>query len=285
MILSTTPFSRRRVLSAAALAPLAAAAAPAESFDPDDPQALLEGFRRLRFSLDSQPVFWWLRVSKHGVVDGALTHLYDMEISSIFQARDLDDGFSVTSLELIYTVDPQTGELIDELTNPYTGERLPWTHTPVGPATVNYYSSGMELPSELPGVKIEMTHGLTSGMMHAGQVWLKDDNAAVVTQLEGEEPPFLVTDWSTYLGQVSDLENPELASAPATVAFQSTTSWQKPLRMGTRPGSMISRGAGAKAANYEDLPARHRELIEQVHPDIAADPEAALRKNPYRFEK
>jgi len=183
MILTSTPFTRRRVLSAVALAPLAATAAPVDSFNPDDPRALLQGFRRLRFSLDPGPVFWWLRVSKHGVVDGALTHLYDMEICSIFQARDLEDGFSVTSLELIYTVDKQTGELVDELTNPYTGARLPWTHTPVGPATVNYFTSGMELPGELPGVKIEMTHGLTSGMMHAGQVWLKDDNAAVVTQL------------------------------------------------------------------------------------------------------
>jgi hypothetical protein len=285
MILSSTPFSRRRVLSAVALAPLAATAAPRANFDPDDPGALLDGFRRLRFSLRSEPVFWWLRVSKHGVVNGELTHLYDMEVGSIFQARELEDGFSVTSLELIYTVDPQSGELIDELTNPYTGERLPWTHTPVGPATVNYSSSGMELPSELPGVKIEMTHGLASGMLHAGQVWLKDDNSAVVTQLQGDEPPFLVADWSTYLGQVADLEDPELASAPATVAFQSTTSWQKPMRMGRRPGSMISRGAGAKADTYGDLPARHRELIEQVHPDIAADPTAALRKNPYRFEK
>lgn len=285
MILSSTPFSRRRVLSAVALAPLAAVAAPAARFDPEDPRALLDGFRRLRFSLGSEPVFWWLRVSKHGVVDGELTHLYDMEIASIFQARDLEDGFGVTSLELIYTVDTQTGELIDELTNPYTGEQLPWTHTPVGPATVNYFVSGMELPSELPGVQIEMTHGLTSGMMHAGQVWLKDDNAAVVTQLQGDEPPFLVTDWSTYLGQVTDLENRQLASAPATVAFQSTTSWQKPMRMGRRPGSMISRGAGAKADAYDDLPARHRELIERVHPEIAADPAAALRRNPYRFEK
>jgi hypothetical protein len=246
---------------------------------------LLQGFRRLRFSLDRDPVFWWLRVSKHGVVDGELTHLYDMEICSIFQARDVEDGFSVTSLELIYTVDTQTGELIDELTNPYTGERLPWTHTPVGPAKVNYFASGMELPSELPGVKIEMTHGLTSGMMHAGKVWLKDDNSAVVTQLEGDEPPFLVTDWSTYLGQLAHLEDPQLASAPATVAFQSTTSWQKPMRMGRRPGSMISRGAGAKADSYDELPSRHRELIEQVHPEIAADPAAALRRNPYRFEK
>ncbi len=210
MIVSSAQFSRRRIIQAAALAPLAAAAASAANFDPEDPRALLAAFQKLRFSLRPEPVYWWLRVSKHGVVDGELTHLYDMEIASIFQAQPRDDGFSVTSLELIYTVDTQTGELIDELKNPYTGELLPWSHTPVGPTTVNYSSTGLELPTELPGVKIRMTSALNSGMVHAGQVWLKDDNAAVVTQLEGDEPPFLVNDWSTYLGDVADLENPDL---------------------------------------------------------------------------
>ena len=71
-----------------------------------------------------------------------------------FQAQPRDDGFSVTSLELIYTVDTQTGELIDELKNPYTGELLPCSHTPVGPTTVNYSSTGLELPTELPALAI-----------------------------------------------------------------------------------------------------------------------------------
>ena len=66
-----------------------------------------------------------------------------------------------------------------------------------------------------------MTHALTSGMVHAGQVWLKDDNSAVVTQREGDDPPFLVTDWSTFLAQVADLENPALSS-PALHAWRSS---------------------------------------------------------------
>ena len=90
-----------------------------------------------------------------------------------------------------------------------------------------------------------MTSALNSGMVHAGQVWLKDDNAAVVTQLEGDEPPFLVNHRLTYLADVADLDTPDSYSVPASVAFQSTTSWQKPLRMGRWPGSIISRGAGA----------------------------------------
>lgn len=285
MLISTTGLSRRRLLQSATLAPLVAAAAPTARFDPDDPAALLDAFRRLRFASHGEPVFWWMRASKHGAVDGALTHLYDMEIASIFQAEDTTDGFSVTSLELIYATDPETGELLEELLNPYTGERLPWMHTPVGPARVNYSTTGLELPTELPGVDIRMTHALTSGMVHAGQVWLKDDNSAVVTQREGDDPPFLVTDWSTFLAQVADLEDPALSSPPCTVAFQSSTSWQKPLRMGRRPGMMISRGAGAKATRFSDLPDRVRGLIATVHPEIARDPAAALRRNPYRFER
>ena len=48
---------------------------------------------------------------------------------------------------------------------------------------------------------------------------------------------------------------------------------------------MISRGAGAKATRFADLPDRVRGLIATVHPEIARDPAAALRRNPYRFER
>ena len=278
--------SRRQVLQAVALAPLAASAATASRFDAEDPRSLLRAFRALRYSLTEEPVYWWMRVSKHGLIDGRLTHLYDMEIATLFRARDRgDETFSVTSLELIYSIDPVTGELLDTLRNPYTGETLPWNHTPVGPASVEYSLQGLELPGSLPGVRIQMEHSLTSGMVQDGRVWLKDDNSAVVTQESGDDPPFLVTDWSTYLGSVADLENPALLTLPCTVSFQSTTSWQKPMRMGRRPGSMISRGAGAKVERYAQLPGRVRAYIEQLHPEIARDPAAALDRNPYRFEK
>ncbi len=279
------PLTRRRLLQAVGLAPLVAAAQGAVPFDADDPQALLWAFRRLRFADHGKPVYWWLRVAKHGAVDGQLTHLYDMHIATVFQAEDTEDGFSVVSLELIYSVDPMTGELLNELVNPYTAERLPWKHTPVGPARVNYSVEGIELPTELPGVDIEMTHSLNSGMVQAGQVWLQDDNSAVVTSREGDDLPFRVNDHSTFLGQVSDLANAAQASPPCSLAFQSVTSWQKPLRMGRRPGTMISRGFGAKVASYEELPAKVRGFIAQQHPEIARDPTAALRRNPYQFER
>ncbi len=284
MLISSAPLTRRRLLQAVGLAPLAAAAQESQSFDVDDPRALLSAFRRLRFAAHGRPVFWWLRVAKYGVVNGELTHLYDMHIATIFQAEDTDDGFSVVSLELIYSVDPVGGELLNELVNPYTGARLPWKHTPVGPARVNYSTDGIELPTELPGVDIEMTHSLNSGLVQGGQVWLQDDNSAVVTSREGDEPPFRVNDHSTFLGRVADLADDTNASPLCSLAFQSVTSWQKPLRMGRRPGTMISRGFGAKVASYEELPAKVRGFIAREHPEIARDPAAALRRNPYRFE-
>ena len=47
MIVSSAQFSRRRIIPAAALTPLAAAAASAANFDPEDPRALLAAFQKL----------------------------------------------------------------------------------------------------------------------------------------------------------------------------------------------------------------------------------------------
>lgn len=283
---------RRRVLgglaaavAAPALAVRPAAAAFGGGAQAGDPAWTFRAFRKLRFAMHEQPVFWWMKATKFGLVDSRLTPLYGMEIASIFRVKNRPDGgFTAKSLEFVYTVDPDTRELLDELINPYTGDVLPVSDVPVGPAEVEYAPSGPTLSSELPGATIDSTHD-SGVIVNDGQVWLRDDTSAVVTPTDAARAPFLVSDWATYHGRVADIEAPELASAPATVAFQAISSWQVRMRMGDRAGSMITRGSGAKVDTFEALPADFRALLKRRHPEIHADPVGALDRPPFRFER
>ena len=112
---------------------------------------ILNAYRKMRFAQHERPTYWWMKATKYGLRDDILTPLYGMEIASIFKVQEEAAGFVNRSLEIVYSTDLATGELLKEWKNPYTGETLPIKNVPVGPNTVRYTEAGPELPTSLPG--------------------------------------------------------------------------------------------------------------------------------------
>lgn len=283
-------FSRRRILrvaaSAAVLSPLASSCALEPTVVPAaDPNRLLQIYRKMRFALHHEPVYWWMRATKYALVGSELTPLYEMEIASIFKIVKTDSaGFTAKTLEIVYSTDPETGELLKDWVNPYTGAALPLQNIPVGPNSVNYTVAGAELPTELPGATLEATREFGPIWFEADSVWLRDDTIAVVTQVDGKSKPFRVYDQPTYHSRLADVEAAG-DSAPCTVAFTAVSDWQRWMGMADRPGNLMTRGSGQKVAGFDRLPERFRRLLAENHPTIAADPEKALDLPPFRFER
>lgn len=247
---------------------------------------VFQAYRKLRFALHERPLFWWIRATKYGLVDNVLTPLYGMEIASIFQTVSRPNGrFAARSLEIVYSTDHETGELLEEWTNPYTGTVVPVRHTPVGPNLLEYDLDGPKLPTELPGARLETQNVFGEAWIENDGFWIRDDNSAVVTQVDGKGQPFHVYDWATYHAALTDVLDPAIRSAPGTVSFQAVSTWQRWMGMGSRPGNLVSRGSGQKVASYEELPARFRGFFETQHPELAEDPLRALDRDAYRFER
>lgn len=280
--------TRRFVLSlalAGALAPRLGARA-AEARGLDSAEELFQAYRKLRFALHDRPLFWWIRATKYGLFEDVLTPLYGMEIASIFQTVPRPNNrFAARSLEIVYSTDLETGELLDEWTNPYTGTTVPVSHVPVGPNVLEYDLDGPRLPTELPGARLESENVFGEAWAHNGGFWMRDDNAAVVTQLDGKGQPFRVYDWATYHADLEEVLDAGVYSVAATVSFQAVSTWQRWMGMGSRPGNLVSRGSGQKVSRYEELPPRFRRLFESQHPELAADPAGALDRDAYRFER
>ena len=282
--------SRRQVITAAAgvaavIGSLRPRSGLADAAVPGTPGEILNAYRKMRYALHNRPVFWWMKATKYGLVDDVLTPLYGMEIASIFKVENDAEGFVGRSLEIVYSTDLATGELLKEWQNPYTGKVLPIRNVPVGPNSVRYTLAGPELPTSLPGAKLDSKH--VSGLWaESGGLWYRDDTSAVVTQLDGRSAkPFRVYDWPTYHSQLADIADPAIDSAPCTVSFTAVSTWQRWMGMADAPGNLMTRGAGQKVDRFDELPTTFRNLLAELHPVIADDPEAALDMQPFRFER
>jgi hypothetical protein len=245
---------------------------------------VLGDYRRIRYSAGPGLTFWWLRATKYGLVDHRLTPLFGMEIGSVARTRDVvGGGFEATSLEVVFFTDLATGERVDAIVNPYTGETLARPDSLIGPTTVDYTPDGPRYPAALPGVRFTMQPAIGLFAIEGDDVWLRDDNSTTATAEAGGAPLFVLNDWSTYHCSRGALEDAGLASVPATVAFNAESGWLPWMNMGNRPGAMLSRGSGRKLPDLEAMPERYRRLLRERYPEVARDPAAALERPPATF--
>jgi hypothetical protein len=260
---------------------LATGAATADLWQP---RSLLQAYRRIRYSAGAGVSFWWMRATKYGIVDSQLTPLFGMEIGNFSRTRASGpDRFTATSLEMVFFTDLVTGERVEAITNPYTGERIPRADSLVGPAIIEYTLDGAKYPTDLPGAKLDVKPAIALFAMEGDDVWLRDDSAATVSAVEDGMRLFVVSDLATYHCTRTALADTKLDSVPGTVAFNSLSSWSQWMNMGERPGSMLSRGSGLRAARLEDMPDRFLRLLRTRYPELAKDPAAALDRPPFSF--
>lgn len=247
----------------------------------------LRRYRKLRFALHEEVFFWWIRGTKLGLVDSLITPLYNMEIASIFRCRNGDDGsFSVASLEMVYNTDIESGALLTKWRNPYTDEMISMRPAqPVGPVTVTYTTAGPQLPTSLPGASMRHEHRWHFLDGAGDTQLLRDESFSIVTPTAGNAREFKVSDLSTYQASRRELDSRRVLSAPASVAFNAVSNWQRWMNMGDRPGSMLSRGVGQKARRLQDCPRQFLDLLASQHPEFLRDPAASLLRPPARFDR
>ncbi len=285
---SMPQFSRRGlsgVLAAATVGLMGATRSAASALDSNSDAKLI--FRKLRYRGDEGVVFWWLNGTKYGQVGPELKPLFDMHVGAMMRVKNTPDGgYDVTSLEIVFYTDIKTGLFLRDWVNPYTGKTIPVKHSPVGPTLVHHDNKGDKvMPGDVGGSRLESTNVVGPALIIGEDVWIKDDYTAAVFPPDGKSAPFRVNDWSTYLGKVSDITNPAMPFAPASVYLQEATSWQRWMGMGDRQGGLTARAVGRKVARYDEMPGAWRTLVAEVDPEIAKDPMGALDRPQAAFTR
>jgi hypothetical protein len=247
----------------------------------------LRRYRAVRFANHERLFLWWLRATKYGIVGAEVRALYNMEVCSLMRCQNgSDDAFTVRSVEMVYNTDLDSGALLTTWRNPYTDESLAApSPKPLGPTTLGFSSAGPQLPNSLPGA--ELTHEHAWGAIDTldDEVVLRDESHSLVRFPNTGAPDFRVSDLSYYRARQEDLRRPQRGQVAATVMFNAVSNWQRWVGMQNRPGVMLSRGFGRKAARLDALPRPFLRLLEQHHPEIARVPESALALEPQKFER
>jgi hypothetical protein len=282
---------RRTVIAGLAAAPTmmairratAATSLPA-ALDPANRAHLGLLQKKLAYSMNDGPLIWWTRGKKYGSVNGEITPLWSLNVLLFKSVTHRQDGtFDTRMMELVYKTDVETDELLNNWRNPYTGEEYEEVPLIMGPLSRRFSDDGPMSQSALPGANIKRTGKLGPAEIAGDHVWLSSDSHVLVKRKDGST--FRANDLNTYHGRVSDVLNPDLPSAPATMSTQLVQSWHPWMNMGDREGTLVTRLAGAKCFVVDDIHPRILTLLREHHPDIAEDFVSRLAGSPERFDR
>ena len=244
--------------------------------DPSKPEDLHTIHRKLNFTLDDRPVFWFIDATRMGLKDYEFTPFWRMHVGFISVVKDVDDYQYESSLLMkIFYSDLATGKLLETWDNPYTGQ----TRT-----------------VQQPGVyRVKRMHGLT-GVIHAAadesdnnskntrqdrigpaaivndDVWCNGDLIEKIGKPNRLDMDIHVNDWSTFHGSIAEVSDPNVASAAATHTFNDINTFNHPwIGMRGVTANSVSRGYGRKSHSIEGMPAPWRAFMAEHHPEILDD--------------
>jgi len=249
--------------------------------DLSDKQQALLAFRKLAYSLDDTTTFWWLRGTRYGVVDSVVTPFWDMYVGAWFRTRDLeDDAYEVKIASANFYTPPDSTDLLEVFRNPYTGKNVPITYNPPRAwRTVMGPEGGSPFGGNMPGMTTtDQSTDKGSGYIDGEDVVIRGDMMlrADPTDAGSDARPFVVNDWSTYVGRVADVVDPGVTNPPSVQYFTDILTWPSWLEMGDQPGSYFSRCFGRKVFAYQQMPEVWRDLFATALPESARDPYSLL---------
>ncbi|HJP05804.1 MAG: hypothetical protein CL799_07550 [Chromatiales bacterium] len=277
---------RRKFMLSGALLPLAGAVTPHAASRGIPPASLAPGqetllaWMKLAGALDDRLVIWWMEGVRYGVVDSFSRTLYGMKIG-LFQRYFPQPGgyWKLAMFELTYYTDLTTGRLLERYDNPYTGKTNTVRHVRLGPE-IRHQTIDGQLADPDDQAMQEYLHDYSTtlgpAIISGDSLWIPTSVRARIVFPGPKAPEIKISHYTTAMGSLEDARNPELVSAPCSLAFQNVLKWEPWMQMGDHRGHLMSKAAGRKLERIEDMPSDYLEMAYKVHPRLIEDPMATL---------
>jgi hypothetical protein len=262
----TFDMDRRVMLGCVMATAIAPRAARAAGFDLSDPAQGLLAFARLTGNAHGGAVLRWhagiINAVQPGEKPVPLVTYEGLE-REIWTPRP-DGSFGTVYFDIGYFTDLATGERLRRWTNPLTKETV---------ATMPF-RSGRFAATLTPGSPPR------AWQRRGDDVWVTSRPIVGFPALltpetypaESAGPFQYFSVVRTDRGRLSELADPEVASAPLAWSYTLTTIWLPWMRMGQRPGAVVWAGNGGKHASAEAVPEKFRAFLAEEQPDyLAAD--------------
>ncbi len=287
--------NRRTLLAGALGAPLAASLpAAAQEYsgladlDLSDDE-MLHYFVKLRSSLDDRVTMGWVDAVNYAFVDGVTYPLYRLLSTTIRQMRKVNDSlYKSVSLEVAMYMDINTGELLDKLTMPITGNVVDVPLYRAGPSHMdmtvraedtNEFTMDRETvdgESFFASGQVESQRFISLPQRRGDDFYIRQDISARVFPVGESSPSFFYREWTINQGSWAALSDPSAVSVPVDVAYIANTAFRPWMQMGDTPGHTVQNGRGGKAETPDELPVELLRLVKLHHPDLIEDPRGVL---------
>jgi hypothetical protein len=262
-------------LGGAALAGGSAASAATGALDFADPKQRLRAYMLMHGALDDRLVVGCITGRYYGVVDNEVKPLYGLLGVTFARYRAAPGGgYNGASYEIPYFTDLNTGEVIDQYLNPYTGQTVAVAHGGFPPArTVISADLKTSVPKPIPGLTIDNT--VLPADVIGDDVWITEETFSAL-QIPGRLKPVRYSELVTMHAKTPDLADPSAKRVPCQTSYTSIVSWRPWLKMGDHPGHLIGYGVGRYGVTMEDLPASWRRAVQARLPESLKNPGAPL---------
>ncbi len=238
--------------------------------DLEDPRDNLDAYIKTRSDVSGADAPLWSTGQVWSYIPGQRSKLL-FRTTGLAISRTVTDeaGYIWLNRECLYFQDPETGEVIDRWTNPFTEKEVQVFHIRNIHVNSRFDYEGGNGP------------GLKPYMEHMGDVTFYSDLMFFgPSPLSMEEYPAYVGSpyyqgASVYNHHVkrADLENLDLGAAPAIVSWISNRQWAPWMEMGSWAGGMVISTRGKKLAKVTDLPEDILGYMEKNDPEYLRSPE------------
>jgi hypothetical protein len=271
------PFSRRTLLAGAGAAGIsgglmssAAHSAVTMTLDLDSAKDNLLALLKLQADVSGGEVISGFPGSAWGWVPGQgnklLFKTYGIGASHI---EEVEDGWRFYHREVLYYLDPKSGEVLQGWDNPYTGRRVEARHILNDPVNRFYPFKGGRFappfPYEVYGndvvFRISVFSFRESPMPRATYPLHSADDMYQSAELWGMN------------GKLDEIMNPDVTSASCVTSWARVSQWVPFMEMGSRPGVMVFHSNSYKLlGGVSELPEKIRTYTEKHHPLYLSSP-------------
>ena len=278
---------RRTALSLMAAAPFASACSTEVevsqsnqlTLDPNDEDDLYLIHRKINYTYDDQPVFWYIEAVRYGLLDSEFTPFWNMHVGFLFTVESTGEfDFKVNQLSAIFYSDLETGDLLETFNNPFTGVATPVRQPSLNRGNTQFNKTGqVREMREIPGSTVTASQQIGPAWILGDDVWVHGDTWFRAEPTSDEGRVIQVNDWSTYHASLREVADPNVANAPATMNFNDINTWAGWLNMGDHPGNYVSRGHGRKVSSGAEMPPQWQRFMREQNPEEFADLVGAIK--------
>jgi hypothetical protein len=222
-----------------------------------------EHWRHLvRMQKSTQPgdIPWWYTGRIYGQVgEQAPEHLFNYEGTEIYWVEAMPNGaFAVSSRTLSFFRDKETGEMLREYLNPFTGKTNKVTPNQLGGKRSQIFSAdGWQYQPESKDLS-EALPWQIEWQRSSDLIWLTTSRA-----VKGAYQPLM--ECMTVFCPADAFMDSSVHNLPTHFTSTYLAAWQRWMEMGDRPGHLVWHSSGKKLASVDEIPDEYRQRAENEY--------------------